>query len=313
MSKNILVIFAVFLLFSAEKIYSQNQKVFVTRVKNLDNSVVFNYSKEEVGSYFVEIELEKIQNVADSTTLKKKYAFNMNEKSGTLFKLFPSDKNKEIFCSYTFSFTKGTIKPKVDYSINYLLPFEKNKNVVILESKRFNVKPEIWKNYLVYSKTKDTIFAMRKGIVVDIRKFAITNIADADGQSSTNYRTEVIVEHADGTNASYSGLDEKSLFVSLNQTIYPHSRIGVIDDIKSNGNYSFRFNIYYFGSEDSDDIKNSSKIIERSVVPFFLTQGGIHKLKNESNYIATYNDSILTQEMTGEEKDKYFSKRNLNF
>ncbi|KRB59718.1 hypothetical protein ASD98_00945 [Flavobacterium sp. Root186] len=292
---------------------SQNQKVFVTRVKNLDNSIVFNYIKEEVGSYFVEIELEKVQNVADSTTLKRKYAFNLNEKSGTLFKLLPANEKKEIFCSYTFSFTKGTINPKVDYSINYLLPFQKNKSIRVLESKRFNVKPEVWKNYLVYSKTRDTIFAMRKGIVIDIRKFAITNVADANGQSLPDYRTEVIVEHADGTNASYSGLDEKSLFVSLNQTVYPHSRLGIMDDITTNGEYSFRFNVYYFTNEDSERLSSNNKIIQRSVMPFFLAQDGIQKLNNENNFIATYNDPAISQEMTEEEKEKYLSKNSIHF
>lgn len=314
MARSIKLAFVFFILFGFGTMYSQDQKVFITRVKNADNSIDFNYIKEELGTYFVEIELEKTQNVADSLNLKKIYNLNLTEKSGTLFKLIPANKNKEILCSYSFSYKKGFIKPQVDNSIPYILPFEKNKKITIHESIRFNVKPEIWKNYLVYSQTKDTIFAMRKGIVVGIRKFIITNNENSRGKNNMLYRTEVIVEHADGTNASYSGLDEKSLFVKLDQTVYPHTRIGLMDDLVDRSqNHSFKFNVYYFSDEETEDLGvKKNKVIEKSVMPDFITEKGNQKLNSESEYIVTYDESAVYKEMTSEEKSKYKSRNLTN-
>jgi hypothetical protein len=48
-------------------------------------------------------------------------------------------------------------------------------------------------------------------------------------------------------------------------------------------------------------------------MPFFLAQDGIQKLNNENNFIATYNDPAISQEMTEEEKEKYLSKNSINF
>lgn len=153
-----------------------------------------------------------------------------------------------------------------------MLPFKENKTVTIYESNRFNVSSDIWKNYVVYSKTKDTICAMRKGIVTDIRRNAIDN----DGK--TVFKTEIIVDHADGTNASYIGLDEKLLAVKVNDSIFPGTLLGLMDDIlDSTQNRNFKFNIYYFSNEEIDGIEGGKnlKIIEKSVMPVFIPQKDI--------------------------------------
>lgn len=313
MSKNAVCIFVIFLLFGIHKVSSQNQEIFITRVQNWDNSVEFNYVKEGVGTYFLELELENVENVENSATLKTLYNFNLTASSGTLFKLYPSDKQSRILCSYSFSYKRGAIEPRVDTSVTYELPFKENKKITIYETTRFNVNADVWKNYLVYSKTKDTIYGMRKGIVVDIRKFSITSDEKANGQAVTLYKTEVIVEHADGTNASYTGLDPNLLLVKVNDIIYPQSPLGVMDDIIIDGNRTFKFNVYYFSKEEMANLNGKkSKIIEKSVMPYFLTDNGIKKLASDYKYIVTCNDAISSQEMTSEEKEKFSKATSIN-
>lgn len=268
MTKSILYVFILLAIFKIDKIVAQNQEIFITSIKNSDNSIDFNYVKNVSGIYFIELELENVQN---STILQNKYSFNLTSDSGTLFKLYPLDKSSEVFCSYSFSYKRGVIEPKVDTSITYELPFKENKKIMIYESGRFNVSADVWKNYTVYSKTKDTIYGMRKGIVVDIRKFALPADEKANGQTVTSYKTEVIVEHADGTNVSYTGIDENLLRIKINDMIYPQTPIGVMDDIiNTDNNRTFKFNVYYFSKEEIANLDGKkSKIIEKSVVPTF--------------------------------------------
>lgn len=302
MSKNILG-FLVFFLVSFSSIISQNQ-IYVTRVKNSDNSLEFKYLKTVPGNYFIEFNIENVSNVNDIASIQKTYNVNLIGDTGTLFKLYPADKEKPINCSYSYICTRGLIKPQVDYTITYLLPFKQNKNVTIYESNRFNVRSDVWKNYVVYSKTKDTICAMRKGVVTDIKRNAI----DSDGK--TVFKTEIVVDHADGTNASYIGLDEKSVAVKVNDLIFPGTRLGVMDDILDNAkNRNFKFNIYYFSNEEIDGVDGEKKvkIIEKSVMPVFYTSEGYQNLVTDQNYTVKYTDEILLKEMTPQEKIMYKS------
>ena len=305
MSKSTMLVFLVFFLFSIPNdALSQNKKIVVTPIRNSDNSVDFKYIKNEVGNYFVQLELENVQNSVETTNV---YTINLSANSGTLFKLTPIDKSKMILFSYNLSFRAGVLKPKVDSLITYALPFRENKKVTIYEIKRLDVRQDFWKSYFVYSKTKDTIYAMRKGVVVDIRKLTTTTSDNANEQPTIVYRTEVIVQHADGTNASYSGLDENSLFVKLGQTIYPQTRVGIMDDMtNAKKSHDFRFNVYYFSNDETDTTNGKkSRIVERSITPSFLTENGKQKLDNKKDYIVKYDDAIVFQEMNKEEKKKY--------
>ena len=303
MSKSNFFKILVFLLSGFNSITAQNQ-IYVTRARNADNSVEFKYTKAVPGNYFIEFNIENVSNVNDIVAIKKTYNINLIDDTGTLFKLYPADKEKPINCSYSYICRRGLIKPQVDYAITYLLPFKENKTVTIYESNRFNVRSDIWKNYVVYSKTKDTICSMRKGIVTEIKRNAI----DKDGK--VVFKTEIVVDHADGTNASYIGLDEKSLTVKVNDPVFPGTHLGVMDDILDNTkNRNFKFNIYYFSNEEVDmvDGEKNVKIIEKSVMPVFYTSEGYQNLITDQNYTVKYKDEILLKEMTPQEKAMYKS------
>lgn len=299
MSKNLMCAL-LFLVMGMNVIIAQNQKIFITRNTKDDNSVEFGYLKKVPGNYFIEFELEKIENVADISAFQKAYNIDMNSESGVLFTLHPINPQKDILCSYAYSYNKGFIRPAVDSTVVYVLPFKQNKKINVKEGSRFNIPAEIWKNYIVYSSTKDTVFAMRKGVVSEIKKVTTKD------KKNTILRTEIIVDHADGTFASYIGLDDNLLSVKLNETVYPGKMLGMVDDNFDNDQTrSFKFNIYFYSNEEIQDLEGKKiKIIERSVVPKFLTANGIQKLQNNSDYIVKYSNDILSQEMNEQEKQK---------
>lgn len=287
---------------------AQDSKVFITQSRNTDNSLEFKYLKNAIGHYIVEIELENVANIDTRSVANKVFNYNLNSDSGLLFRLSPEDKTRQSQCSYSYTSKLGTLEPKIDDHIIYLLPFKKGKKVNIYTLTRFDRSPETWKNYAYYSKSKDTIYAMRKGLVVDIRKVASGTLIENE-KTGINYRTEVVVEHADGTNASYTGLDENTLKVKIGQTIYPQQAIGTMDSFTDSGkNYNFKFNIYYYSDQLTGNVQGMKPmVIEKSVMSNFVTELGIQKLSDQTCYIVKYSEDILFQEMTKEEKDQYLN------
>lgn len=286
MSKNrFLIVVLFFSVMASNFVYSQSGKVIIVPIKNTDNSVDFTYKKTAVGSYIVSINFEKLQNTSVSGT-----KFNATADSGLLIKLKPVDKNKKIDFSYSYTTAQGYLNPTVNPKITYALPFKDGKIVKIYAITRKDISPERWKSYLVYSKSQDTIYSMRKGTVVFIGDFSESNYDEITKKVTTIQRKRVVVEHADGTFANYSGLNEKAIWVTPGQKVDPQTELGLMDS-GDNDWFKFVFNVYYH-EENEKNFRGTEIAFE----PNFLTQKGIGKLLDKREYIVTYNDSIRLQE-----------------
>jgi hypothetical protein len=125
---------------------------------------------------------------------------------------------------------------------------------------------------------------MRKGLVIDIRTMTRFDKDDITQETKKVLRKEIVVEHADGTFASYLGIDEKSIAVKVGQIINHQSYIGIIDGFKGGNYYNFTFDIFYHESDEKNDRGNLV-----TVNPNFLTQNGIEKLESKKEYIVSYN------------------------
>ena len=152
---------------------------------------------------------------------------------------------------------------------------------------------------------------MRKGIVVKI-----TNEYKADTlleKRFTSKRNSIVIEHSDGTYASYTGFKKDSIFVELGQIAYPQTKLGIID-VFNNGQYRLSFSIYYLINNNLDfkekqtlkNVKSRNKFL----TPYFSTEHGIIKLTPNKKYIVAFNEPILFKELTKREKKKY--KKNPN-
>ncbi|MBA0882149.1 hypothetical protein [Flavobacterium undicola] len=284
MSRSKLVILVIFFsLVIKNGLYAQAPGIFITPVRNGDNSVDFKYTKEGIGSFIVDIHFTKLEN-SETTSIPN---MNVTSNSGLLFKLKPLDKNKKIDFFYSYTVTQGYLNPTLDSTVTYMLPFKKGKKVKIYWGTRPGISPEKWKKYVVNSNNQDSVFGMRKGVVVDVRTLTVFNKDEVTQETKKVLRKEIIVEHADGTFASYSGIEENSIAVKIGQTINPQSYIGVMDELNG-GRYSFTFDIYY---HEPDQMNYRGNLI--SVSPNFLTQNGVEKLESKKEYVVTYDESIL--------------------
>lgn len=274
---------------------AQNDNIEISYKVNNDNSVDITYKKRLPGSYYVTLKFSKLTNSYPSD-----FKGVINKSSGSIVKLRPINKEKSIGFSYKTSYRRGAPDPKIDSLVTYALPFKKDKKITVYEA--FNVsekylneeRPSNWKSYVVKSKTPDTIFSMRKGTVIEIvNDFVTDTIVD---KSFTSNRNRVIVEHEDGTYASYKGFKKNSISVKLGQTVYPYTKLGVMDILNTDG-YRCSFTVYY--------VKDSETFEYEYITPNFLTENGIEKLITAKEYQVKFNETVLLQEFTRREKKKY--------
>lgn len=292
------------------QLFAQVQNITINRIVNVDKSIDLNYEKKLPGSYYVFIEFSDVSNCYTS-----EYKGVIAGYSGRLLSLKPINAQQGIGYSLKYSAVMGVPNPKVDSLFQYTLPFKIGKKVKICEAgnigeKYFgSEKPANWKSYVVHFKNPDTIFSMRKGIVVKL-----TNEYDEDASITKNYtskRNSIIIEHEDGTFAEYKGFKKNSFKVKLGQIVYPQTQLGTIELFnKSENNYRFDFCIYYLfnlksiGNNEKQTFKNNGSRY-KFVTPKFLTSDGLTTVESIKEYTTSFNETILLQEMTRSEKKKY--------
>ncbi|WP_163408003.1 hypothetical protein [Flavobacterium ajazii] len=288
MSNYKVLIALIFSVIFSNYVHPQSGKVIIKPITNADNSVDFTYTKEAVGSYIVSVNFGKLINAVTSVT-----KFNATADSGLLFTLKPINKNKKIDFLYTYNATQGYLNPTVNQDIIYSLPFKEGNVVKIYAITRSDMSPERWKSYLVYSRNQDTIFSMRKGTVAIIRNFSEKDYDEVTKKTTSIERKQIVIEHADGTFATYSGVEEKSISVTLGEKVDAHTQLGVMNRYNDD-TFKFVFNVYYHEQDEKN--KKNFRGIEVAFSPNFITQKGIGKLVDKREYVVIYNDTVRLQE-----------------
>jgi hypothetical protein len=210
----------------------------------------------------------------------------------------------------------------VDTSFVYLLPFAQGKTVQALEQTNVNEvyfnqeRPKGWKSYLFRGDGLDSVFAVRKGIVIDV----INNFEYDTAASYTSKTNVVIVEHPDGSIASYKGFKKNGIVVKEGDEILPHAFLGTIGSDALGHKKYLSLMVYYFTISDLDE-----KIAKTTAVtgirfttetgpkttktifttPRFLTEAGTAALVNAQKYITAISKEVMTKEMTRKEKKEF--------
>lgn len=299
------------LLVITQAVFSQGSKgIEVTFKRKSDKSVAFYYQKNLPGSYVLKINFSDLENCDDNST----YTKVVKNSAGSLFTLKPTDKNVGISFSYGVTYIQGNPKPKVKDNISYLLPFKKGEVVKVTEAANLGEKyfgddkPTDWKSFIVLADNPATILAMRKGIVVRI----IDKYDEVDEFNTlfTTNRNSIVIEHKDGTYASYKGFKKNNIVVKLGQKVYPHTVLGKLS--RSNkASYRFDFNVYHF-TENIIDTERKSVLTNKNKAhktkflnPSFYTGNKIQKLRHGSFYEVSYSDEVKLEEFSKREIKKF--------
>lgn len=292
-------------------LYAQDENFTISPTVNTDQSIDFNYAKEMPGNYYVHIQFSNMSNCYTT-----EYKGVVSDYGGTILNLKPTNPQQGISYSFNYRFTRGTPNPKIEDTFQYILPFKTGKKEQFFEAGNLGEKyfgqekNDSWKSYVVLLNKPDSIFCMRKGIVVKL-----TNEYDNEMSTTNEYtskRNSMLIEHQDGTFAEYKGFQKDSFKVKLGQLVFPYTLLGVVALFdKTDNKYRFDFNLYYLNNVDNLDrdehqsIKNY-KHQYKYIAPKFFTSDGSITIETTKEYTATCNEAILLQEMSRSEKKKYF-------
>ena len=303
---NLKAIVLILFLSSSTIALAQDDVIKVTFKRNQDNTVDFSYEKTAPGSYYIVLTFSDLIN---SETTKFDKVVQLSR--GLLFKLRPLNPKQGIGFSYTVRYIRGNPKPKVDKSFNYVLPFKVGKSIIISETSNLKEtyfdaeKDPNWKSFMTVRKSADTIYSMRKGIVVEIVNTYDTDTLDI--YKYTSKMNRIVIEHDDGTYARYIGFKKNSIFVKLGQTVYPQTKLGALD-LFNNSFYRFYFDMYYLKDVDLDSGRKqtmSSESNTEHINPYFYSsQGPIH-LTHLHTYTVETDETTLIKEFTRREKKNY--------
>ncbi len=297
--KKIIILTTILILFGASlTVFAQSRALSVEYKRNKDGSYDFYYKKNDPGSFTLTVKLSKLKNTQSSG-----YNGIVKGSYGKLFKLRPIHDKVPISFSYTSSYIRGAVNPKVDKDFVYIFPFGKGKTVDVDEHDNLGEKyfdktaPKNWKSYAFKLPSSDTVYAARKGVVVDV-----INLYQPDTLNNYRYmrkRNRILIEHADGTFVSYSGFIKDKIFVRVGETVYPQTPLGTLDRYDARETYYLSFMVYFLTRENN---RTASK--REYLTPWFYTSEGKLQLASGEEYTVDFNNEILTQELTRREKKK---------
>ncbi len=295
------------LLFVATFAFAQDDALKVNYYVNPNRNVELSYEKADPGTYTVVLDFTTLVNSSGS----ERRILTASGRAGRLETLTPTNKDQSITFSYKYSYIRGKLKPKINNDIIYVLPYRKGAKTKAYESTFVNATyfgnttPDDWKAYHFYTDTEDTIAAVRKGTVVNIK-----DTYDTDKPNEVAYKSslnEIMIEHGDGTLATYRGFKKGSFKVSVGQVVFPGMALGLNSKYTESRPYAVYLIITYLKSADLEGARGQSLATTKSlyglITPnFYIDQnpkGAV--LRSGQQYEVESTPEIVTKEMTKRE------------
>lgn len=269
-------------------------------------SLEISAAKRPVGSYTLLLRFTQRENTRQTPT----YKTVMRGSSQKLLTVAPINAEQPVSCRYSYSYIRGYHSPKLDSTFVYRLPYSTSKEPV-MAAELFNLTERYlegkpvrgWKSWQFNLSEGDTVFAMRKGLVVEVHD----GEEPAQAGLQSTYRTKnnhVLIEQPDGTLCQYSVLENGSITVRPGDIVYPGTPIAKAGTYYENGEYQVR-TLVYFPEENKNyhegDPQNGSVFEWVYYDPWFATQDGHTRLRNRTAYKAVTTPELVQKEMTKKE------------
>lgn len=248
----------------------------------------------KTGTFTVIIQFTRLQNLTGSgiEAIRSSGSASMGQEyktsiigSGRIMTLRPIDPTSPSYYSYNYSYIRGKLNPKVNRDFVYRLPVaDGRKTTTVILPKRDSEENSETQNktILFQMEAGDTVYAVRKGYVVDMEN-------------------SILVEHDDGSLAQYSDIPEESYFVKEGSMVYPDTPLGLAARV-GHDNYLVRLSIYYlFNDKDflGADILGPFKY--HYIDPIFSTKEGNVMVEYGKTYTSVVTEEIITKEMSKRE------------
>lgn len=289
---------------------AQEQNIKIETEFNKDNSASFRFTKMDFGTYYLQLTFKTLEN-ANSLG----YKGNINSFSGNLFSIRPIDPQRSMSFSYNTTWIRGMLNARIDSSFIYLLPVSKGKTCSVysqsfLYTQYFGAeKPKKWKSFQFNVTEGDTVFAARKGLVVDV----IDGFTPDTAIIFSNKANSIVVEHEDGSLARYGVLKSGSIKVKPGDLVFPHTPLAIAGTYNEARRTQICLMVYYLTEDNLNSGKNSIAHMRHyysCLNPVFRTSSGDTHLNNSKQYTSDFSEEHLIREMTKREKRKFDETRN---
>ncbi|MDN5204806.1 M23 family metallopeptidase [Fulvivirgaceae bacterium BMA10] len=292
-------------------LFGQNPiKISYERDEN-KGSYVFYCENSDVCSYIVEIRFDQLVNLRASRSLPFKGTVQRGRTK--LFELNPVAQNQSTSLNYSYSYRKGCLRPKVDWDLLYLLPVAKGNKTKVSElsylGERFGneKKSKNWYALSFGMSVGDTVYAARKGIVVEV----IDHFAqDGDNIIFARDRNYVQIEHEDCTYGQYELFRKNGIFVEKGDFINPGDPLGIIGGKNYQTGDQLRFSVFY--ADEYPIEKDGNAVLKKNYwtyVPLkFHVKGGTTRLLNGKEYESEHVEEIIIQEMSKKERKRWMKE-----
>ncbi len=226
--------------------------------------------------------------------------------SGEVMRIKRENPNAGGSLSYTYTVTPGVAgRDRTDSTFVYTLPYSTHKKDVRYGFTR-NVKDRFtnertrgWISLIFNVQRGDTIFAARKGTVVEVRDEYPSQIIYPNNRTN-----QVVVQHADNTFAYYYSIEYGGMLVSKGDVVYPGMPLAIVGSVKGGDSYDFYFNIRNLRVDNSG---NQARFEVVYYNPVFATAEGTTKLDMNKSYAAVLPEAVVTKEMNAREKKNFLA------
>ncbi|MNK24597.1 Peptidase family M23 [compost metagenome] len=268
---------------------AQVREVTITTKRNKDGSVNLIANKSVPGNYTIALNLTSSSNTSEIANP----VFNIRSDGDNFLTFYPNNKDQDISLSYTYKVVLGKLNPKFNPNFLYTLPYADGKKTKVTTK-----SPAIVNIINFYTEQADTVVAIRKGTIVKS-----TDLYDDDNNNYEAKRKHnaLMIEHEDGTLASYQGL-RKGFLVKVGQVVFPGDALA-INNVSADG-YFFVLHVNYLKSVEVIN-KKGEKLngnMHGTVKPYFSTKEDANNfLRFPEYYTSIITKEIIQKEMTKKE------------
>ena len=292
--------------------FAQNEKVTVKRetktTKGNTTETIFTATNESFARQTIIMELNggKYRRPAVSLPV----VATLKPGNNSLLRL--SDVNGAPGYGYTYA--QGCLNTK-PAAVTYLLPVAPGKNTRIdtlsnIETTYFGKqRPENWHAYAMEAAQGDTIFASRRGLVIEVESREASGFTS--GISYTSSRTHLTLEHEDCTRARYELFEQEGVLTEPGQWVEAGDPLGRVSDGKAyvNGTH-LRFSVYYpnLTRETLKELRKDGnyRYTNTYVSPVFASIG---VPQSGETYLSEHPEGLIFQEMSKRQVKKWKKKR----
>ena len=233
-----------------------------------------------------------------------------------LFSVKPINVNSTFNFNYSYTSRVGCKKPKPKDDIIYTLPVKQGMEIKTVPinyvGDQFGYDPPDGFYSIGFKMSKgDTILAVRKGVVMDVKSNALKSISsDLTFVKDRNY---ILVQHQDCTVGAYNDVSG-DILVKVGDEIIPGQPIAFVGDNDFASGAHFKFSTYYYKPhrKKKDGKEMDEEFTWTYTSPVFMTEEGEVLLEGNKAYKSVWNKKKMTKELSKGEKKKWEKLARIN-